>query len=212
MGTAEDRKLAAAKRKEKFLKNSENRLDRITGVHKGKSEEEIHEAAKAKEVEIDEKEIKEKLQAPPKQKKAGTIDVNQKSAELQQMLQAQQMQNIKLFGYGGLILLIAILFGYFYSTTEVTESVMTTQQLFTKLRYESILWDEVVSTFPSFGIIPDFFSVFFILELAYHGVTFLSTKSATTNTVTGFLTHFGVNLLNHICVLIFLVGMISMLY
>ena len=209
------RQIAALKRKEKLLKNSDNRLDRITGVQKGKSQDEINEEAKAKEVEVAEEDIiqaqKQKKEAQVKPVKASKEDLLKKAQALQNQLKQEQLAHFKKFGYGGFILLLSVLIFYFYSAADIPEAVMTVDQLFPKLQMESIMWEEITGTFPILGIIPDFFSVFVLFELVYQGIIFLSFNPSD-NMALAFSTHFATSILSHISVLITFFGLLSIVY
>ena len=216
------KQLAALKRKEKFLKNSDNRLDRITGVHKGKSVVEINEEAKTKEVEVlledvvEAQKRKDEAEKAKQNKPAATKpikeDILKKTQDLQQQLQVEQLEKVKKYGYSLLALLFSVLIAFLLTTAEITPARMSTDELFSKLQFESILWEEIVATFPFLGVIPDFFSVFFLFELVYQGVSFLSGNSTNDQVVVAFLTHFATGLINHICFLVFLFGTVSMVY
>eukprot|EP00835_Amoeboradix_gromovi_P006684 NODE_843_length_3758_cov_0.336977.p2 type:complete len:219 gc:universal NODE_843_length_3758_cov_0.336977:2619-1963(-) len=210
------KQLAALKRKEKFLKNSDNRLDRITGVHKGKSEDEINDEAKAKEVEIDDEEIAKaqikKSEKKPNHSKPSNEELLKKKRELEILLQSQQSASFKKLAYSGFVLLLSAFIGYLYSTSETANSIMTPAQLFSKLKYESVSWEEVLSAFPKLSFVPDFFSVFFLVDLLYLGITFLTSNTNKDQISLSFLKYFFGNLLNHTCLLILTFGLLSMVY
>ncbi len=217
--TLSAKQLAALKRKEKFLKNSDNRLDRINGVHKGKSEEEIDKEVKEKHVEVSEEDVLKKQQQKTKQQQQqqqqkappSQDDLLKKTLSLQQQLQQDQVDMLKTYGVGGLIAVIAIIFGYLYSTSDLPLAITTPTELFTRFKADSVNWNDISNTFPILSLFPDFFSIFFLFELVYQGIFYLSTPT-TDQVVVGFLKFFVQNVRNHICMLVVAMGVLSMMY